>query len=310
MAKGKKTKPWFLYKIESIIVDVGDYFGITTRPFDREREHWRGKGRAKMRAAITLYGPENFVFKVIARYPDELSARQAEKDFIRRYNTAWPFGLNVLSAGKGVYSHPDYLETYERRSKSQIKVWADEQLRADLAAAQNRVWSDPERRLAQSVRQKKLMSDPAMRERISLALTGTTLARETIEKISAESKKRWDIPGYREKMAKSHANRKRPSRESIEKTKAGIKRHYDDEDNREKSSERAKKSWSGDSGALRKQKLQERWANPEFKKRSMSARQKTVDERGITEETRSKQSEARRKWWERHRLIKSMVEES
>src|ERR1700693_3517909 len=103
-----KNKPWFLYLIECRIPNVGNYFGITTRPLGREMEHKRRKNKGKLKAAMDLYGPENFIFQVISRFPDEWSARDAERDHIRKYNTGWPSGLNVLSTGEGVYSHPDY----------------------------------------------------------------------------------------------------------------------------------------------------------------------------------------------------------
>lgn len=155
-----KKNIWFLYRMRCLIDGVGDYFGITTRPFQREAEHRRKSSGHKLRAAIELYGEENFVYEVICRCGSEVDARQMERDAIREFNTGWPNGLNVMSSGPGAFK-----EHYEDRRKVQISAWADEQKRKRHSERLLAAMNTPDAKMRNSLAAKRRWADPEYRRK-------------------------------------------------------------------------------------------------------------------------------------------------
>src|ERR1043166_5887556 len=96
-------KPWFIYRMRCLIDGVGDYIGMTTEPFRREKEHKGKRKGSKLTAAIHLYGERNFVYEILDECQTEAEARALEKKYIQTLGTGWPRGLNVVHAGEGVY---------------------------------------------------------------------------------------------------------------------------------------------------------------------------------------------------------------
>jgi hypothetical protein len=166
-----------------LVDGVGDYYGITTRPFRREWEHKRKKKGYKLAAAIALYGPENFTYEVICRCGAERDARRIEREHIQQFNTGWPNGLNVACAGAGVYSRGGHEKNYENRRKAQIAAWEDEAKRLRHSARLLCAMNTPSAKQRNSDAAKRRWANPEYRARQSVSSTGKQHSEATKEKL-------------------------------------------------------------------------------------------------------------------------------
>ncbi len=168
------AKSWFVYRMRCLLEDVGDYIGITSRPFAREHEHKGKKKGYKLAAAIALFGEENFVYEIIDRCGTEDEARRLEKHYIKFFGTAWPDGLNVAACGQGSLKY-----LYDQRRKSQIAAWEDQSRRDRHSALLKDVMNEPDVRKRSSEAAKRRWADPAYRAKQSAAAAGRRHSEET-----------------------------------------------------------------------------------------------------------------------------------
>lgn len=284
-------KIWFIYRMRSFIDGVGDYVGITQNPKRREGEHRRKSYGAKLRAAIQIHGQETFIFEIIDKCNSNREALRLEKEYIKSLGTAWPNGLNVSGAGKGIYSTESYEQNHQNRRIAQIALWADE-----------------DRRARHSRRLKLSMNEQSAREKNSNA-----------------AKERWKDPEYLRRQSEGHIGKKH-SPESIEKIRASAIIRYERERSQKPeklaitAEERARRKKEGNEKARKSRresflsgitKISETAAilnlDPDIKLRRIAGIKKAFQERPrgkASEETRKKMSEAHKRRWESKRRKK------
>lgn len=296
-----RNRTWYLYRITCCVLGVGDYFGITTRPEAREREHRRGKNRAKIKAAIALHGQENFSYEIVDSFAYELDARIAEFDHIRRFKTGWPNGLNVLSAGCGVYDELSYRETYKRRCEAQRKA-VTEKRRLISSETVKRWLSDP---VKAEWRRAKMIAITNTPERKAMAREWGKKAVRTEEgsRTAAEKvRQMWkEDDTFRARMMEVRKRQKK-SAEYVERDAARAAVLMNDPSTRAKQKESVKRAWQGEKGEKRKQKLRERWTDPEYRAKCLTA-MLSARPKNISPEMRASMSVGQRRRWEKSRAL-------
>lgn len=267
-----KRRPWFLYRMRCLVDGVGDYFGITMRPTSRIYEHMRLKRGSKLRAAIDLFGPNSFVFEIINRFDTERDARSAEAASIIKYKTGWPDGLNVKGSGRRTsYVASNISDPLSQLRKAQISLWDFERKKQKNAERALRKVLGLTERDVRSANGKLKKRDDVFIERQRRGATGRPKSAITLEKHKAAGKAMWKNTETVEKMKR----RKRgvisaEKRKEISETKKAI---WANQASREQYVKVMTSAWSGAKGEARKQKLRERWADPEFKEKNVAAMQ-------------------------------------
>ena len=99
------------------------YIGKTCRKYQSERAGKNGKNYDNGGVFwndIQLYGWPNFKYEVIEDGLTKEEAEIKEREYIEKFNTIYPFGLNLQSGGlKGRNTHPI---TRRKQSQSQSKI--------------------------------------------------------------------------------------------------------------------------------------------------------------------------------------------
>lgn len=222
------------------------YVGITRNFEHRVREHLvvAAKGPADRRykifqAAIRKYGADKFIFNVIGRYDNWLSAQQAETAFIVEHGSSSDAGgYNMTFGGEGFGELT--LAARKRISASKKQLYSDPKARADLVLAikqspayqadlvlrserakevQNRpevkaairaARMKPEIRRSESERMKKAMASPQVRSwlsEIGKAYGRKPEEREARRRRSIESQNREDVRRRKSQTSLISANK-------------------------------------------------------------------------------------------------------
>ena len=170
-----------IYKITSLL-NCMIYIGKTTRPLkERIGEHCRQKNSSLIDRAIQKHGIENFKIEILEQCETIEQLNEREIFWIAALNCKKPNGYNQTDGGDGLTG---CLES-TRKKLSEIntgKKMSDES-RAKLSATQTEIANRPEEKTRRSLWMIDYYSRPG-----------------SIEKKSAEQKKRFENPAEREKM--------------------------------------------------------------------------------------------------------------
>lgn len=115
----------YIYKITNII-NKKKYIGVTTRknPYYRWMAHkssiQKGKGCPLLMKAFNKYGESAFIFEVIIICFDE-DVFKFENEYIKKYNSASPYGYNIAEGGKIGMSFLGKTHSEETKKKIGIK---------------------------------------------------------------------------------------------------------------------------------------------------------------------------------------------
>lgn len=125
-----------IYKIENV-VNGKVYIGQTRQPFKRRKQAHvyelsnNRKRNRKLQNAWDKYGPENFKFCIIGRYPlDELDEK--EITFIKFYDS-YRQGYNMTTGGNQVMHNQKHtIETRQKISQASLVNWGDEKFKIKM----------------------------------------------------------------------------------------------------------------------------------------------------------------------------------
>lgn len=134
---------WVVYKIEHVASGLR-YFGCTSRPHVRFREHYHNRHRPtspKLCELMRQYPFESFSFEIVQACANRREANEAERESIRAFNSIWPNGLNLQKGGCGTLTANLSSESRKRLSEAAKSITLSEEAMTAHQARCERAWS-------------------------------------------------------------------------------------------------------------------------------------------------------------------------
>ena len=136
-------KQYFVYLTTNLINNhkyIGYHYGF-------ENDNYLGSGKI-LNIAIKKYGRENFKREILQVYPDEITAKQGEKDWIKKYNAINSSEFyNIAEGGEGnskvliqwMLEHPEEGQKFKELAWEASKKWQEnnpEKVKINILKAQ------------------------------------------------------------------------------------------------------------------------------------------------------------------------------
>lgn len=275
-------KTYTIYKLTCKTTKLS-YIGMTSNFARRKGEHGNDSSSKKLRAAIELFGPDDFEWFVMDEIVGKRDALNVERKLISELNTAWPNGYNVM-AGEGSLSKVASPESKARRRAAQLKLWERPEHREIISKRSKDYWAIEENRQTLVNRMTERWKDPAFREMQRLNHWSNFKRREISAVIQAKALEREELKkekGIATDYTYLVESTKRAWKDPVKKAARleNIKAYWNSEEgNKQKEINRQ----------LRAERNREMWKDPEFVK----AFEKANINKTVSEATRQKQSVA------------------
>ena len=283
MATTDAINSHWIYKLTCLPTGKS-YIGMTKNRARRLVEHTNNSSGKKLRAAIELYGIEEFTYTIVCECASRDEAKKRERYEIKQQGTVWPDGYNLIGGGRGTLAAAASAASKARRSAAQKRFWADPANRVIVSERVSEFWSRPENAIVLSNRMKARWADPVYRERMSGAHWSRKQSDETRALISRKAKERAAAKraqgaevDYTALRAGTRASWENPAKWAARM--ASIKAYWDSPKGQQ---QKELNRW------IRLERNRELWQDPVFVEKFRKAKAEQV----VTEETRRKMSES------------------
>ncbi len=233
MADDTVPDTYCVYKITHIASAMA-YFGVTSRPEVRFKQHFQSCGAPRLYEAMRRDGLHAFHFEIIAQFVTRRQACKSERGFVRQENTIWPNGFNLQAGGNGTLTPNLPQETRRALSENARRYHDDPENHKAHIERSRSMWAG-EKGEARRQRMKERWQDEEFRER---SLSGLRRAQderwngaeaiqnraEVGNRTSRMNRERWTDQNYASRMvAMLHDLASNPSDETRKKMSVSAK---------------------------------------------------------------------------------------